>query len=64
MKGVMPLYQSHPGKQDFPLRLFAAAFVISLLITAFTGGLLWQEHNRIEEMSRKHIALTEGERGL
>ena len=60
MKGVMSLYQSHPGKQDFPLRLFAAAFVISLLITAFTGGLLWQQHNRIEEMSRKHIALTEG----
>jgi diguanylate cyclase (GGDEF)-like protein len=60
MKGVMFLHQSQPGKQNFPLRLFAAAFIISMLTTAFSGWLLWQEYNRFEEMSRQHIALTGG----
>ena len=60
MSSVMLFHQGHPDKQGFPLRMFAAAFVISILTTAFTGWRLWQEHNRFEEMSRNHIALTEG----
>ena len=58
MKDVIFLHQRKPGKQDFPLRLFAATFVISVLTTAFTGWLLWQQYNRFEEMSRQHITLT------
>jgi signal transduction histidine kinase len=46
-------------KQGFPLRLFAAAFVVSLLITAFNGWQSWLMHHRFEEMSKKHIALVE-----
>jgi diguanylate cyclase (GGDEF)-like protein/PAS domain S-box-containing protein len=60
MSSVMQFHQAHADKQGFPLRMFAAAFVISILTTAITGWQLWKEHNRFEEMSRNHIALTEG----
>ena len=60
MSSVMSFHQGHSDKQGFPLRMFAAAFVISILTTAFTGWQLWKEHSRFEEMSRNHIALTEG----
>ncbi len=57
MSSVLPLHQSHSGKQSFPLRLFAAAFVIGLLTSVFSGWQLWQMHVRFEKMSAKHIDL-------
>ena len=58
MNNIMPIRQRHSSKQGFPLRLFAAAFAVSLLITILSGWQSWQLHDRFEEMSRKHIALT------
>ena len=55
----MSLNQSQSGKHGFPIRLLTAAFVISILATAFTGWLLWQELIHIEKISKKHIVLTE-----
>lgn len=48
----------HPGKKEFPLRVFAAAFVISLLATIFSGWQSWRMHYLFEEMTARHIALT------
>lgn len=48
-----------PGKGEFPLRLFAAAFAVSLLVTVFSGWQLWRLLYLYEEMSAKHIAITE-----
>lgn len=59
MSGVMSFQQNHSDKHRFLLRMLAAAFVISILITAFTGWQLRQEHNRYKEMTGKHIAITE-----
>jgi len=59
MSSVMPVQQRLSRKPGFPLRLFAVAFVISLLSTIFGGWQSWQTHNHVEETSRKHIALTE-----
>ena len=55
MNRIMPVQQRLSSKQDFPLRLFAAAFVISLSATIFSGWQSWQMHNRFDEMSAKHI---------
>ncbi|MFA5825946.1 MAG: ATP-binding protein [Gallionellaceae bacterium] len=59
MNSSMPIQKRHTNKQGFPLRLFAAAFVISISITTLSGWLSWQMHNQAKEMARKHIALTE-----
>lgn len=56
----MPIQQGRSSKPVFPLRLFAVAFVLSMLSTIFSGWLSWQIHNDFETMSRKHIALTAG----
>ncbi|MDO8812861.1 MAG: ATP-binding protein, partial [Gallionella sp.] len=55
MNSIMPIQQRPSSKKGFPLRLFAAAFVIGLLATVFSGWQLWQMHNRFDEMSAKHI---------
>ena len=55
----MPLQQPHSRRKDFPLLLFAAAFVISVSITTISGWQSWQIHSQAEEMASKHIALTE-----
>lgn len=60
MNSVMPIQQSHSSKPGFPLRLFAVAFVLSLLGIIFSGWQSWQMHNDFETMSRKHVALTAG----
>lgn len=54
MNNIMPIRQRLSSKQGFPLRLFAAAFVISILTTVFSGWQSWQMHERTEEMSKKH----------
>lgn len=59
MSGIMPIQQSQSSKRRFPLRTFAAVFVFSLLALVFSGLRSWQIHERIEEMSRRHITLTE-----
>ncbi|MDD4928637.1 MAG: ATP-binding protein [Gallionella sp.] len=59
MSNIIQIRQPLSGKQGFPLRLFAGAFVISLLTTVFSGWQSWRLHTQAEEMSRKHIALTE-----
>ncbi|MBU1691418.1 MAG: EAL domain-containing protein [Gammaproteobacteria bacterium] len=55
MSNVIPVHQNHSSKQGLPLRLFAAAFAISLLTAIFSGWQSWQMHNHFEEMSAKHI---------
>jgi PAS domain S-box-containing protein len=60
MSSAILLHNGRSDKHGFPLRMFAAAFLISISTTAITGWQLWQAHNRFEELSRKHIALTEG----
>src|SRR3989338_4321446 len=55
MNSSMPIQTSPLRKKGFPIRLFAAAFVIGLLATVFSGWQLWQMHNRFDEMSAKHI---------
>jgi len=59
MNNTMPIRQRLSSKQGFPLRLFAAAFAISILTSIFSGWQSWQMHERAQEMSKKHIALTE-----
>lgn len=59
MNSIIPIQQRLSGKEGFPLRLFAAAFVISILTSIFSGWQSWQMHERAEEMSKKHMALTE-----
>ncbi|MDO8464815.1 MAG: PAS domain S-box protein, partial [Gallionella sp.] len=55
MNSIMPIQPSHLRKKGFPIRLFAAAFVIGLLATVFSGWQLWQMHDRFDETSAKHI---------
>ncbi|MDO8313342.1 MAG: hypothetical protein Q7T25_15530 [Sideroxyarcus sp.] len=54
----MPVQPGASGKQKFPLRLFAAAFVISLLTSTFGGWQAWQMHERFQKLSdkRTHVA--------
>ena len=59
MNNIMPIQQRLSNKQGFPLRLFAAAFVISISITIISGWQSWQMHKQAEEISKKHIVLTE-----
>jgi len=59
MNNTMPIQQRHSGKSGFPLRLFAAAFVISLLTGVFGGWQAWQMHNRFQELSDKQAHVTE-----
>ncbi len=59
MNSDMPVQPGHSRKQDFPLRLLAAAFVISLLTTVFGGWQMWQMHHRVEAWSDKRAALVE-----
>ncbi len=59
MSSVTPIHQSHSSKREFPLRLFAVAFVIGLLTTVFSGWQSWQMHNRFHASSDKHIHITE-----
>ena len=50
----------HPVNKGFPLRFFATAFAISIVTTPLIGWQLWQVHNRVEEISKKHTAITQG----
>ncbi len=59
MGSIMPIQQRLSSKHGFPLRLFAFAFVISVLTAVFSGWQSWQMHHSFQEMSSKHIALTE-----
>ncbi|MEN6585270.1 MAG: hypothetical protein ABFE02_04340, partial [Sulfuricella sp.] len=59
MSSISLIRRHFSGRQDFPLRLFAAAFVISITITVFSGWQSWQLHHQYEVMSRKHVTLTE-----
>jgi PAS domain S-box-containing protein len=59
MNSIMPNQQPFSRKQNFPLRLFAAAFVISLLTTIFSGWQMWQMDHRVEALSDKRAALFE-----
>ncbi len=59
MNSITPTQQRLSNKQAFPLRFFAAIFVFSLLITVFSGWQSWRLHQSFDEISRKHIALTE-----
>ncbi|MBI5436645.1 MAG: EAL domain-containing protein [Nitrosomonadales bacterium] len=59
MGSIVPIQQNHSSKREFPLRLFAVAFVISLLTTVFGGWQTWQMHSRFHEMSDKHVHITE-----
>jgi len=59
MNSITPIQQLHSGKPGFPLRLFAAAFVISLLTGVFGGWQAWQMHNRFQELSDKQAHVTE-----
>ncbi|TAJ75987.1 MAG: response regulator [Gallionellaceae bacterium] len=56
---TMPIQQPLSSKQAFPLRIFATAFVVSMLIIILGGWQSWQMHQHSEEMSARHIALTE-----
>lgn len=60
MSSIMPMQQRNLSTSGFPIRLFAVAFVISLLATIFGEWQSWQMRNRAEAMSMKHIALTAG----
>lgn len=57
MNRVMPIYQPPSGKRGFPLRLFAVAFILSIIATAFNGWQEWQARERFEKISREHIAI-------
>ena len=59
MNSDMPVQQRLSNKQDFPLRLFAAAFVISLSSSVFGVWQMWQMHHRVEALSDKRAALVE-----
>lgn len=59
MNSITPIRRRHSGKPGFPLRLFAAAFVISLLTGVFGGWQAWQMHNRFQELSDKQAHVTE-----
>lgn len=59
MNNSMPVQPGYSRKQDFPLRLFAAAFVISLLSTVFSGWQMWQMHHRVAALSEKRADLVE-----
>lgn len=59
MNSSMPIQQNHSNKPGFPLRLFAAAFVLSLLTVAFSGWQAWQMHHRFQELSDKRAHVTE-----
>lgn len=57
MNCVMPNHKKHSTVRGFPLRIFTAAFVISMLAAALNGWQEWQMHERFEDMSRRHIAI-------
>ncbi len=59
MGSIMPIRQSHSSKREFPLRSIAAAFVIGLLTSVFSGWQSWQMHSRFHELSDKHVHITE-----
>lgn len=59
MNNIMPIRQRYTNQQGFPLRIFAATFLVSMMITVFSGWQFWQIHNQAAEMARKHISLTE-----
>lgn len=59
MNNIMPIRQRYTNQQGFPLRIFAATFLVSMMITVFSGWQFWQIHNQAEEIARKHITLTE-----
>jgi hypothetical protein len=58
MKSLSLNKNKHRDKGEFPLQVFAAAFVISLLATIFSGWQSWRMHYLFEEMSARHITLT------
>ncbi|MFA6970799.1 MAG: PAS domain S-box protein [Gallionella sp.] len=59
MNSIMPIGKSHSNRRDFPLRLYVAAFMISLLTTVFSGWQTWQMHYRVEALSYKRAALAD-----
>ena len=54
----MSAEEGPPGQHGFPLRLFAAAFAISLLVVAVGVGLSWQLQERLDELRARqsHLA--------
>ncbi|MBI5625662.1 MAG: diguanylate cyclase, partial [Nitrosomonadales bacterium] len=58
MDRIIPIQQSHSSKREYPLRFFATAFVVSILITVSSGWQSWQAHNRFQELSDKHVHIT------
>jgi diguanylate cyclase (GGDEF)-like protein/PAS domain S-box-containing protein len=54
----MLIDRSQAINRGFPLRLFAAAFAISVLGSIFGGWQVWQTHKYLGEMSRKHVDIT------
>lgn len=58
VNNIMPIHQ-HSRQHRFPLRIFAATFLVSMMITVFSGWQSWQMHIQAADMAKKHIALTE-----
>ncbi|MGZ9261690.1 MAG: hypothetical protein ACXW6V_19635 [Candidatus Binatia bacterium] len=54
----MPAEKGPPG-HGFPLRLFAAAFAISLLAVAVGAGLSWRLQDRLDDLRARQFQLTE-----
>jgi len=55
----MPVEEGRLGQNRFPLRLFAAAFAISMLVAAVGGGLSWQLNHRFDKAQAREFQLNE-----
>jgi len=55
----IPAENGHSGQSGFPLRLFAAAFAISLLAAAVGASLSWRLEGRLDELRTRQFQLRE-----
>src|SRR5579862_6311123 len=56
---MMPTPQERPDEPGFPLRLFAAAMLISLLVTVLSGWQFWQLYLRFSDSTTRQLQLIE-----
>jgi diguanylate cyclase (GGDEF)-like protein len=59
LSNVVPVEKGRDGQHGFPLRLFAAAFAISLLVVAVGAGLSWRLRASLDELRTRQSHLAE-----